>query len=126
MRTAADGTSRAGHDSTDQQYVSRLDYQLDTNKRMFVRDFFAFFKSPAFDLANNLIEASAGNGTNARQHTIATGLDYVITQHLFSSTRFSYQHTARGTGERGRRAHAWGVRREMRGCTTKARFPGRT
>ena len=26
-------------------------------------------------------------------HTIATGLDYVITEHLFSTTRVSYQNT---------------------------------
>ena len=37
--------------------------------------------------------AGNGSGNRALQHTIATGLDYVVTPHLFSSTRFSYQHT---------------------------------
>src|SRR5262245_41275402 len=32
---------RLANDSTDQQYVSRADYQLSVNKRVFVRDFFA-------------------------------------------------------------------------------------
>ena len=81
--------------STDQQYVSRADLQLTANKRVFFRDFMSFFKdAPEFDKNKpNLLDAGAGSGNTASMHTIATGLDYVVTQHLFSSTRFSYQHT---------------------------------
>ena len=81
--------------STDQQYVSRIDYQMTGNKRLFFRDFLAFFDDPpAFDKERpNLLDASEGNGNNALAHTIATGLDYVISDRMFSSTRVSYQHT---------------------------------
>jgi len=89
--------------STDQQYVSRLDFQMTPNKRLFFRDFLSFFNDPpAFDKgAPNLLDASAGNGNNAYQHTIATGLDYVVNERLFSSTRVSYQntHAERTNGE---------------------------
>ena len=89
--------------STDQQYISRLDFQVTQNKRVFFRDFLALFNDPpAFDQSKpNLLDASAGNGNKAYQHTIATGLDYVINEHLFSSTRVSYQntHAERTNGE---------------------------
>jgi hypothetical protein len=89
--------------STDQQYVSRLDFQMTQNKRVFVRDFLAFFNDPpAFDKnAPNLLDASAGNGNNAYQHTVATGLDYVVTPRLLSTTRVAYQntHAERTNGE---------------------------
>ena len=88
---------RLANDSTDQQYVERADYQFSTNKRVFVRDFFAHNIHPAaWNTATpNLLETTGvGRGTRAYQHTIAIGLDYVVTQHLFASTRFSYQHTA--------------------------------
>ena len=86
---------RADGSSTDQQYVSRADLQLTADKRVFFRDFMSFFSDPpAFDKNNpNLIDAGTGSGNNASMHTIATGLDYVVTQNLFSSTRFSFQHT---------------------------------
>ena len=88
---------RLPNDSMDQQYVSRGDYQLRVNKRIFVRDFFAHNLHPAaWDKSRpNLLETTGvGRGTRAYQHTISSGLDYVVTQHLFASTRFSYQHTA--------------------------------
>jgi len=80
----------------DQQYVSRVDYQASANKKIFFRDFFAYFKHPAaFDKDNpNLLDATGnGSGNRALQHTIATGLDYVLTTHLISTSRFAYQHT---------------------------------
>jgi Carboxypeptidase regulatory-like domain len=85
------------NDSVDQQYVSRVDYQLSGNKRIFVRDFFAHNVHPAAwtkDRPNLLETTGVGRGTRAYQHTLSSGLDYVITQHLFASTRFSFQHTA--------------------------------
>lgn len=82
-------------DSLDQQYVTRVDYQVAKNKRVFVRDFLAFYNDdPSYDKDKpNLLDASAGSGNVATSHTIAAGLDYVISEHLFSSTRVSYQHT---------------------------------
>jgi len=84
------------NDSKDQQYVSRLDYQMSANKKVFFRDFFAYFKHPpAFNKDKpNLLDATGnGLGNRALQHTIATGLDYVLTPHLISTSRVSYQHT---------------------------------
>ena len=88
---------RLPNDSLDQQYVARIDYQLAKNKRIFGRDFFAHNVHPAaWDASRpNLLETTGvGRGTRASQHTIASGLDYVVTDSLFASTRFSYQHTA--------------------------------
>jgi hypothetical protein len=85
------------NDSLDQQYVGRVDYQLSQNKRIFVRDFYARnVHPPAWNAGEpNLLETTGvGRGTRAFQHTIASGLDYVISSRLFASTRFSYQHTA--------------------------------
>jgi hypothetical protein len=83
-------------DSKDQQFVTRADYQVTTNKRVFFRDFYAHFEHPAAfnkDQPNLLEATGTGSGNRALQHTIATGLDYVITSRLFSSTRVAYQHT---------------------------------
>ena len=80
----------------EQQYVSRVDYQMSANKKVFFRDFLAHFTHPALFDKNkpNLLNATGtGSGNRAFQHTIATGLDYVVTAHLLSSTRFAYQHT---------------------------------
>jgi hypothetical protein len=80
----------------DQQYVSRVDYQVTQNKRVFFRDFIATNTHPALwdDAKPNLLDTrGAGRGLFGLQHTIASGLDWVITQNLFSATRFSYQHT---------------------------------
>jgi Carboxypeptidase regulatory-like domain len=88
---------RLANDNTDQQYVTRADYQMTVNKRIFVRDFFTHNIHPAaWDASRpNLLETTGnGRGTRAYQHTISSGLDYVVTPHLFASTRFSYQHTA--------------------------------
>ena len=52
---------------------------MTANKRVFFRDFFTYFKSPAvFDQNQpNLIHAQRGAGNRALMHTIASGLDYV-------------------------------------------------
>ena len=78
------------NDNKDQQYVGRVDYQVTPSARVFGRDFFAYFKKPA-SWDNNLLETTSGN--RALSHTIATGLDLVVTQHLVSTTRVAYQHT---------------------------------
>jgi len=78
------------NNSKDQQYVGRVDYQVTPAARVFGRDFFAYFKQPA-TWNQNLVEATSGN--RALSHTIATGLDYVLTNHLVSTTRVAYQHT---------------------------------
>jgi hypothetical protein len=85
------------NDSTDQQYVGRLDYQVTPDKRLFFRDFFTHNLHPAaWDASRpNLLETTGvGRGTRAYQHTVATGLDWVMSKTIFASTRFSYQHTA--------------------------------
>ena len=81
--------------SVDQQYVTRFDSQLTPNKRVFFRDFLALFNDPAaFDKDKpNLLDASAGAGNNAWQHTMATGLDWILNERLLSTTRVAYQHT---------------------------------
>ena len=61
--TDPDGCGRyvyvSNADSLDQQYVTRADYQVTANKRVFFRDFLAFFGDPgAFDQNNpNLLDA---------------------------------------------------------------------
>jgi hypothetical protein len=111
--------------SVDQQYVSRLDYQMTQNKRVFFRDFLAFFNDPAnFDKAKpNLLDASAGSGNNAYQHTIATGLDYVVNSRLLSTTRVAYQHTyaERTNGEGVPTLEMLGVKSWM---YTQGKIPG--
>jgi hypothetical protein len=84
------------NDDKEQQFVSRVDYQMTANKKVFFRDFYAHFNHPALFDKNkpNLLNATGtGAGNRALQHTIASGLDYVVTPHLLSSTRFAYQHT---------------------------------
>ncbi len=78
------------NNSKDQQYVSRIDYQVTPSARVFGRDFFAYYKSPA-TWDGDLVATTSGN--RALSHTIATGLDYVLTSNLVSTTRFSFQHT---------------------------------
>jgi hypothetical protein len=84
------------NNSKEQQYVSRADYQLSSNKRIFFRDFYAHYNHPAgYDQSHPNLLAAAGNGLGNRalSHTIASGLDWVVTPKLVSTTRFSYQHT---------------------------------
>ena len=111
--------------SLDQQYVTRVDFQVTKNKRLFVRDFLAFFNDPPnFDKSKpNLLDASAGSGNNAYQHTIATGLDYVINERLFSTTRVAYQHTyaERTNGEGVPTLEMLGVKSWM---YTQGKIPG--
>jgi hypothetical protein len=78
------------NDSKDQQYVGRVDYQVTSSARVFGRDFFAYFKQPA-TWNNDLVATTSGN--RALSHTIATGLDYVLTPHTVSATRVAFQHT---------------------------------
>ena len=80
----------------DTQYVTRVDYQVTANKRIFFRDFITTNDHPAaWNNANpNLLDiTSVGRGLTGSQHTIASGLDWVMTQHLVAATRFSYDHT---------------------------------
>lgn len=111
--------------SLDQQYVTRLDYQMGANKRFFFRDFLAFFDDPPnFDMGKpNLLDASAGAGNNALSHTIATGLDYVISERLLSTTRVAYQHTytERTNGEGVPTLETLGVKSWM---YTQGKIPG--
>jgi hypothetical protein len=85
------------NDQLDKQFVGRADYQITQNKRVFVRDFVATNFHPAlWDPANPDLTDTQGNtgrGLRGLQHTISTGLDYVVSPNLFSSTRFSMQHT---------------------------------
>jgi hypothetical protein len=84
------------NDQLDQQYVTRADFQISADKRLFVRDFIATNNHPALWDKNrpNLLDTQgAGRGLNGLQHTISSGLDWVVTPRLLSSTRFSYQHT---------------------------------
>jgi len=87
---------RMPNDTKDQQYVSRGDYQVTKNKRVFFRDFIFNSNKPSVwnaDRPNLLEQTNNGRGLKSHQHTIATGLDYVVTPKLFSATRFSYQYT---------------------------------
>ena len=111
--------------SLDQQYVTRLDYQMGQNKRLFFRDFLAFFDDPPnFDKSKpNLLDASAGSGNNALSHTVASGLDYVINERLLSTTRVAYQHTytERTNGEGVPTLETMGVKSWM---YTQGKIPG--
>jgi hypothetical protein len=111
--------------SLDSQYVTRLDYQMGANKRVFFRDFLAFFDDPPnFDMAKpNLLDASAGAGNNALSHTLATGLDWVVNERLLSTTRFAYQHTytERTNGEGVPTLETLGVKSWM---YTQGKIPG--
>jgi hypothetical protein len=83
-------------DTSDQQYVSRIDFQLTQSQRVFFRDF--FFKSllPSnwnADRPSLLDQTNSGQGLRTSQHTVAAGYDHVLAPTLFSSTRFSFQYT---------------------------------
>jgi len=84
------------NDELDRQFVTRVDYQMTKNKRIFFRDFIATNDHKAAWNSNqpNLLDiTSNGRGLTGSQHTIASGLDWVISQHLVATTRFSYDHT---------------------------------
>lgn len=88
---------RLPNDSTDQQYIGRVDYQMTNNRRLFVREFFAHNMHPAAwnkERPNLLETTGVGRGTRAYQQTVSSGFDMVISPTFFASTRFSYQHTA--------------------------------
>jgi hypothetical protein len=83
-------------DQLDRQFVTRADYQLSTNKRVFVRDFVATNDHPALwdpSRPNLLDQGGDGRGLRGLQHTISSGFDWVLSPALVSTTRFSYQHT---------------------------------
>jgi hypothetical protein len=85
------------NNSDEQQYVSRLDYQISGRHRVFGRSFYTkYLHAPLFDPANpNLLMASGnGGGNDARMSTFAGGWDFVIRPNLLSSTRVAYQDTA--------------------------------
>jgi hypothetical protein len=95
-----DGCGRYLHvsprDNSDQQYVTRVDYQLSQNQRVFFRDFIALSLLPGnWNSARPslLDQLDNGRGLDTSQHTVAAGYDYVLSSNLFSTTRFSYQYT---------------------------------
>jgi hypothetical protein len=99
------------NDNTDQQYVTRVDYQATGNKRIFVRDFLAFNSDPpSFDKNQpNLLDASAGSGT---EHSSTRSRQVLIRQSTLLVEHFSYQRT-RGTHQRRQRADVGHARREV-------------
>jgi hypothetical protein len=86
------------NDSDEQQYVSRVDYQVNGQHHVFGRHFYSkYLHAPLFDIDTNpnLLEAGGfGGGNDARMNTFAGGWDYVIRPNLLSATRFSYQDKA--------------------------------
>jgi hypothetical protein len=85
------------NDSDEQQYIGRLDYQMTDTQRVFGRVFRTQYRhAPLFDKNNpNLLMASGfGGGNDARMTTMASGLDWMMTQNLFAATRVTLQRTS--------------------------------
>jgi Carboxypeptidase regulatory-like domain len=85
------------NDSDEQQYIGRLDYQVTPNHRVFGRAFHTkYLHAPLFDknAPNLLMMSGSGLGNDARMTTVASGLDWVISQTLFAATRVTLQDTA--------------------------------
>jgi hypothetical protein len=85
------------NDYDEQQYIGRVDYQLNQQHRVFGRLFYTkYLHAPLFDEANpNLLLATGnGGGNDARMTTFASGWDYVISPNLLSATRVSVQKTS--------------------------------
>ena len=85
------------NDSDEQQYIGRLDYQITPKHRVFGRVFNTRYRhDPQFDKDNpNLLMMSgSGLGNDARMTTMATGLDWMVSQNLFAATRVTLQRTA--------------------------------
>lgn len=86
------------NDSDEQQYIGRVDINATASHRLFGRGFYSkYYHAPLFDIDTNpnLIFASGnGLGNDAVMRTFAGGWDWVMSQALFSSMRFSLQTTA--------------------------------
>ena len=85
------------NNSDEQQYIGRLDYQVTPKHRVFGRVFNTrYLHAPLFDKDNpNLLLASGnGGGNDARMTTMASGLDWLVSQNLFAATRVTLQRTA--------------------------------
>jgi hypothetical protein len=85
------------NDSVEQQVIGRLDYQLNTNNRIFGRYFYTNYNHDSgFNSESNpnLLYASGnGLGIKSHMHTFAGGLDQVITPRLFAAFRVSLADT---------------------------------
>ncbi len=85
------------NDSTEQQYIGRLDYQLNANKRVFGRVFRTKYShDPAFNKDKpNLIDMSErGLGIAASMTTFASGFDWVVNSSFVATTRVTLQQTS--------------------------------
>jgi hypothetical protein len=85
------------NDSDEQQYIGRLDYQLNPNHRVFGRVFYTHFDhKPLFDPQNpNLLLASGnGRGNRSTMATVASGYDWIVSPTLVATTRVNLQRTA--------------------------------
>ena len=77
--------------------MTRGDYQLAQNKRVFFRDFIANVAEAGAVERGQAEPARADRrrrgACNSHQHTIATGLDYVVSPTRFCGDPLSYQYT---------------------------------
>lgn len=85
------------NDNTEQQVISRADYQLNNNNRIFGRYFYTNYNhDPAFDAQSNpnLLYASGnGLGIKSHMHTFAGGWDQVISPRIFGAFRVALADT---------------------------------
>ncbi|HEX9366056.1 MAG TPA: carboxypeptidase-like regulatory domain-containing protein, partial [Vicinamibacterales bacterium] len=85
------------NNSDEQQYIGRMDYQMTPQQRVFGRVFYTkYLHAPQFDKANPnlLLMSGSGLGNDARMTTMASGLDWALSQTLFAATRVTLQHTS--------------------------------
>lgn len=85
------------NDSDEQQYIGRVDYQMNDAQRVFGRVFYTkYLHAPLYDQGNpNLLLASGnGGGNDARMFTMASGFDWVVSPGLFAATRVTLQKTS--------------------------------
>ena len=85
------------NNSDEQQYIGRVDFQATAKHRFFGRVFNTrYLHAPLFDKDNpNLLLANGnGGGNDARMTTMASGMDWLISQNLFAATRVTLQRTA--------------------------------
>lgn len=85
------------NDSGEQQYIGRVDYQMNAAQRVFGRVFYTkFLHAARFDRSDpDLLMASGnGGGNDARMLTMASGFDWVASPSLVASTRVTLQKTS--------------------------------
>jgi hypothetical protein len=85
------------NDSSEQQYIGRLDYQATVDKRVFGRVFYTKYRhDPGFDKGspNLLFMNGNGLGIDARMTTFASGFDWVVSPRLVATTRINLQSTS--------------------------------